>query len=363
MKRDVLLPLRRFHGWLHDWPENNTEKQQLRATFVRPIKKKLRTKPETVFLVLTPTHSNLGDHAIAFAETTMLDRIGVPYIEIPGSQLELLRKHKLLSFMNGSPILINGGGNMGTLWYGAERLHRMIISSNPKSPIFILPNTVFYEDSIWGNQELQDSIRIYNKHPDLHLYARERESYSFMQQHYEQVSLSPDMVLSLSQFITQKERKGCLICLRNDLEKTVSDDDRTQLIDQVAAIFVDNIAYTDTCIGRTIPVEMRSYELNAKFAEFSSARLVVTDRLHGMIFCAITGTPCIVVNSKSPKVRGCYEWIKHLDYIKFAEDVSQIAELYSQIPSGEYHYDNTVFQDYFDDLSGEILKAVDSVRR
>ncbi len=44
----------------------------------------------------------------------------------------------------------------------------------------------------------------------------------------------------------------------------------------------------------------RMEELNSKFAEFLSSGLVITDRLHGMIFAAITGTPCIALDNKSP---------------------------------------------------------------
>ena len=363
MKQDFLLPLRRFHGWLHDLPENYSERNRLLREFVYPIRRELRKQSNIVFLVLTPTHSNLGDHAIAQAEKTMLDKKQIKYIEIPGSQLALLRKHRLLSFMNRTPILINGGGNMGTLWYDAEQLHRLIIANNPNSAIFILPNTIFYEETTWGMKELHDSIRIYNRHPSLRIYAREQESYNLMKKYYANVSLSPDMVLSLKQYTSSQSRKGCILCLRNDLEKTLNDDDKDTLLKQVALLFDEAPAYSDTCVGHSISKEKRNDELHAKFEEFSRAELVLTDRLHGMLFCAITGTPCIVVNSKSPKVRGCYEWIKHLEYIKFADHVSQITELYKQIPPGEHHYDNTIFQKYFDELSDEILKAVNSTRR
>jgi len=61
--------------------------------------------------------------------------------------------------------------------------------------------------------------------------------------------------------------------------------------------------------------------------DFSSSKLVVTDRLHGMVFSAITETPCIVINSLSPKVEGCYEWLKDLDYICFASSVDQVPVL------------------------------------
>ena len=40
----------------------------------------------------------------------------------------------------------------------------------------------------------------------------------------------------------------------------------------------------------------------------------------GMLFAALTGTPCIALNNVSGKVSGAYEWIRHLDYIQFVEE-------------------------------------------
>lgn len=38
----------------------------------------------------------------------------------------------------------------------------------------------------------------------------------------------------------------------------------------------------------------RKEALSDLFDQFRSLQLIVTDRLHGMIFAAITSTPCIV---------------------------------------------------------------------
>ena len=43
--------------------------------------------------------------------------------------------------------------------------------------------------------------------------------------------------------------------------------------------------------------ENREQLLKQKIEEFQSAELVITDRLHGMIFSVITGTPCIAFDN------------------------------------------------------------------
>ena len=37
--------------------------------------------------------------------------------------------------------------------------------------------------------------------------------------------------------------------------------------------------------------------LDTFMSEIGKRKVVVTDRLHGMIFCAITGTPCVVFSN------------------------------------------------------------------
>ncbi len=346
MAKDFLYPLRRLHGILHD----ANEKRKLRNAYRAEFKK----NPNTVFLILTPEHGNLGDHAIAQAETNLLKRLGVNYIEITGSQLYELKWTNRLDVFNGFPVFINGGGNLGTIWIKTENLQREIIQNNPQSTILILPNTVFYEDSKGGQEELQNSIQIYNHHKHLTVYAREKTSYHYMKAIYRDVRLIPDMVLSLKKDNYNLDRKGCLLCLRKDCEKTRTEGQDQIIRQQVTELFGTDVADTDMVVPGRVTVEQREAALQAKFDEFSGAQLVITDRLHGMIFCAITGTPCIVIDSKSPKVRGCYEWIKHLDYIRFADSPEDIIAEYRAIPKGPHHYDNTHLTHYYQTLAEDI---------
>lgn len=318
-------------------------------------KKKLRY-PKAVFLVMTPEHGNLGDHAIAKAEIQLLEKNNIPYIEITGAKIEQLKQQGFLGVMNGRPILVNGGGNLGTLWFNVEEAFRQIIQSNPDSQIICLPNTIYYEESEWGKKELEKSIEIYNAHPNLTLYAREKTSYSIMSAIYKNVKLIPDMVLSLDYSDKAYERKGCLLCLRNDCERTLLKEQEDIIYNQIQKLFGDKIKKTDMVVKYRISIDEREVELEKKLDEFLHAELVVTDRLHAMIFSVITGTPCIVVNSKSPKVMGCYEWIKSLEYIKFADEVSQISILYKQIPKRRFIYENKNYAVYYKILEKDIKR-------
>lgn len=357
MAKDILYPLRRLHGWLHEYPQYRRERNALKAPYIQKIKAFQKSGTPFVFLLMTPEHGNIGDHAIAYAETELLRQAGISYIEITEKQLFGLKLHNLLGLMNGYPILITGGGNLGTLWIEMEQVHRDTIQANPDSSIIILPNTIYYEKTEWSNEELRNSIKIYNRHKHLTIYAREKTSYDFMKDIYKDVRLMPDMVMSLQPQISHQVRHGCLLCLRGDQEKTRTDEQETVLRRQVQEIFGNAVADTDMVVPRRVPVEERNDVIRAKLDEFSGAKLVVTDRLHGMVFCAITGTPCIVVDSKSPKIRGCYEWIRHLEYIRFADDISEIASVYAQIPEKQYVYDNSDLLPYYEELA-KVVKEI-----
>lgn len=350
MARDILYPLRRLHGHIHETKTRSELRRRYRNQF-REMRKK---NPKTIFLVLTPEHGNLGDHAIAYAETTMLKELGIDYFEITSQQLNQWKYQGILDVMNGFPVLINGGGNLGTLWMGVENLERTIFQKNPKSRVMVLPNTIFYEDNDWGKAELQKSVQIYNRHRHLTICARERNSYEFMKPVYQDVRLVPDMVLSLKKDTYNLSRKGCLLCLREDCEKTRTQQDEEKIRQQAAQLFGEHVTDTDMIVKDRVSVDQREQILDEKFAQFAGAELVITDRLHGMIFCAITGTPCIVINSKSPKVRGCYEWIKNLDYIRFADNPNDIAAQYQNIPEGPHRYDNAHLTHYYQRLAEDI---------
>lgn len=354
MSKDVLYPLRLLHGILHELKV----KRDLKLKYLTDYKRKLKKFSKVAFLFLTPEYKNIGDHAISNAEIQFLKSMGIAVVEVTYAEVCDIIKFRALDIFNGYPIFINGGGNMGTLWFSVEQNIRKIIQSNPKSTIICFPNTLFYEHSDAGKQEFENSKIIYNHHCRLYLYAREELSYYVMKNAYKNVDLVPDMVLSLNKSGAQQKRNGCLLCLRNDCEKTRTKTQEQQIRNQAEQLFGNAIRDTDMIAEHNISVAERETALQEKFEEFSKAQLVITDRLHGMIFCAITGTPCIVVDSKSPKVRGCYEWIKHLNYICFVDAPEQIVQTYRSIPDGPHKYDNSDLMPYYDKLADDILEIL-----
>ena len=326
-----------------------------RCLIISNITKAKKADAHIAFLLLTPVHGNLGDHAIALAEQDMMHELNMSYYEVSGDDLFLLESANCLSVFNRYPILINGGGYLGTLWYHDERLVRNIIVSNPDSEILLFPNTVVYEDTPFGNKEFEKAKMIYKQHRHLKLFAREEKSVAIMRELCDSVDLAPDMAMSLRKDCDSCERSGCCLFLRKDKERTLTDDGYFDVMNGVKELFGRNFKECDTVLDYGVSFENRNKELEKVFDIYRGSELVITDRLHGMIFGAITGTPTIVLNSRSHKVIGCYQWLKHFDYIRLCELPEMISEIYSKMPHGSQYYDNTAIIEAFSKLRRDLL--------
>src|SRR5699024_4283398 len=117
-----------------------------------------------------------------------------------------------------------GGGFLGTLWPIAENMARDIIQTFQKNRIIIFPQTIYFEESDWGKEELVKSIQVFQKHPDLTIFVRDKASLAFANENYiggllKDVHLVPDIVTSLNYEEPKLERKNIVFCLRRDKEK------------------------------------------------------------------------------------------------------------------------------------------------
>lgn len=314
---------------------------------------------EYVLLVGTPLHTNIGDRAIAFAEHKFLGAISKrPIVEVPyGFELQKIKISQNIL------IVLHGGGNFGDLWGNEEEYRRTIIAAFPNNKIVLMPQTIFFSD----NTNLEKSIELYSKHKDLTLIARERKSFDIMSEKFKanKVAIAPDIVLSLNAMRTfmLRRRKGVLFVMRADKERTVADNPAENLEDIVRGALGSNESakYSDMHIEeRDNALTWPLYETHkkitmTKLAQFRESKLVVTDRLHGMVFAALSGTPCIVFASKTHKTAGVYEWLRdgHYDeYIKFCDSYDEVIGAISSINfRKKYKYRKSSYEAYWAQLT------------
>ena len=317
---------------------------------------------EKVYLIGTPSHTNLGDSAIVIAEKLFLQRVygkSIAIKELTVSEYKECHKYYRF-FSNGSRVFWHGGGNMGDLWYAEEAFRQMFIKDQINRKPVIFPQTIFYSDTPLGNERKAASINVYNNE-NITVVARERKSYSIMKELYPKanVLLTPDIVLSTNMGdygVAVEKRKGVLLVFRSDLEKSMSDLERNN----ITAYLNENdytFKTTDMHSEESVTKENRLALVRKKMQEFATAELVITDRLHGMVFAAITETPCVVFANNHHKVEGTYEWIKDLPYVRYVNSSEEAIRIIPEMKGMKNcKYDSTSWLHYFSELEKEIIK-------
>lgn len=280
------------------------------------------------FIFLAADYGNLGDVAITYAQTKFLkDNLSKDFevIEIPISQslegLHFVKKN----IKSGDIVTSVGGGNLGDMYDQIEYIRQLAVRYFPNNKFISFPQTIDFSNTEEGKNALTKAQKVYNAHPELYMVAREKTSYDLMKQHFQKANilLTPDIVISLNKEKPVRERKGAVICLRADKEKNLTEKQYDFILSQVKNKF-DSVVFNDTHIDKDhLSIAERETELEKIWNTFKSAELVITDRLHGMIFCYITNTPCLVFQNNNHKVRETYDWIKENKNINLITEYSE----------------------------------------
>ena len=314
-----------------------------------------KVEKKRIFIIGTPNHGNLGDHAIAYAEEKILKDNFKDHIIIEIVTSDIIKNLKSLkkNVKKDDVFVLQGGGNLGDEYIWEEEGRRKIISEFKDNKIILFPQSIYFKETVIGKVELSKTKTIYNEHKDLIMVAREETSYNIMKQTFvnSKVILTPDIVLYLNETYPKLERKGVLLSLRQDKEGLLSSIQKNNIRNAAQSNF-DKIIITDTVdvvksyedkiLQYMINLNQREKKLKMKWNQFKEVELVITDRLHGLVFCAITSTPCIVIANYNHKVKDTYEWLKDLNYIKFVNDIEEIPSLIKELKNFEIkQYDNS----------------------
>ncbi|MCR5669702.1 MAG: polysaccharide pyruvyl transferase family protein [Butyrivibrio sp.] len=302
----------------------------------------------------TPVHGNMGDHAIILATHKLLEPMG-KVVDVPLCSV-LVREKKIRKYLRDDDIIIiPGGGWMGDLWAHNELFIRKVLKEYSNT-VIIFPQTVFYKDY---DSRLLSDLSAYRRER-LYICLRDKASYELVleQKMYgdrDKVFRLPDCALLLDPKIHER-RDGVGICFRNDREKSLDDKEKTRVLDwlKVHDLRCDNIS---TVKRIWVPGYFRKTVVSKTLKEFAKKKLVVTDRLHGMIFAAITGTPCIAFDNNTGKVHGVYEWISDLSYVRIENDYEGFLDAVNSLDlSKDNDYDSEAEKKKF----AELVQIIDS---
>ena len=264
-----------------------------------------------IFLFLTPEYGNLGDHLLALCERSFFERHfpDNPLIEITMQHYRYDCDNILKIVKPEDLIVITGGGFIGDTWPINNALVLSVIKKFDKNKRLILPQTIFFEHEDPINSEF---IQIVNADANITVFTREMNSYKLLMNYIktEQIGLSPDMALSYQEKLSTNKRSGIFLCLRDDKEGIVNKKKIETIVENFAKKINVPVKHISTELdGHVLRVENRDAVLTEFISKCSKAELIITDRLHGMIFSVISGTPCLAFDNTTHKISGVYNWI------------------------------------------------------
>lgn len=245
-------------------------------------------------------YPNNGDHFIAAGSFKYLkDRhIGVKEIY-----------SNACTQFNGEPIIAQGGGNLGDLFFNHEVFRRNLIQKNHASPIVIFPQSVFFQDP----EKAKASSDIYNQHPDLTIFLREERSYEIAQNYFEncKLILCPDAAWYLADIVRGMQH--------GQLEKSdsLARNDEYLSLDHVGKPWNDWAFHDWTNYFKGKAMFSVAITYNSMF-QLARCEHLVTDRLHGHIMACMMGIPNELLPVNYHKNKSTFEtWTKHLPNTHF----------------------------------------------
>ena len=296
-----------------------------------------KTKHQKRFILLqTPQYSNIGDHLIVKGEREYLNHYfpECAVVEITNDEYAQYKVRIKQEIKKDDILVITGGGFLGSLWTdGVYDEVIDIIEGYPDNMVWIMPQSIYFQHNEKGERYDAITRRIFMR-DKIKVCAREKYTYQYFKNiglKEDTLILCPDMALySKADINFKKKRQGCALFFRTDKEAVLSEEKKQQIKQQIQKIGM-SIKETSMLYDTPVIKSARKAVIAEKIREMSEYELVVTDRLHCMIMCVITGTPCITFNNVSKKVQGVYEWINELDYIQFVNSIEEFIDAINNV--------------------------------
>lgn len=288
---------------------------------------KLENNMKYAFIFFAADYNNLGDVAITVAQEKFLrENVSRDFQIVKVYLNNVIGYIKAIKKLNRENIIVTmiGGGNNGSLYEFIERPRRLLLKKLRHYRIISFPQTVTFENTSKA-KPYESVFRYLCAHcDDLTLVAREKESFSYYQTlECCKVIHTPDIVFSLY----NEAKKNCSsgnkvgLILRDDKEKATNKN-HENILKGILSKFGLYAVAMDTC---NIHFDNNAIELLREYIDkLSDVNFAVTDRLHGMILCYITNTPCIVFNNSNGKIKNTYySWLhKHNNNVYFVDNIN-----------------------------------------
>lgn len=269
----------------------------------------------SVCLLDFPAHPNVGDSAIWLGALAALRAAGAraPSYTCDAANYD---RASLARAVGAGTILFTGGGSFGDLYEKHMRLRERVVMDFPDNAIVQLPESVCFQRT----ESLARCRDVFNAHRRVTLLARDDNSLATFRSEFSAPSqLAPDLAFMLGAL----ERPAPPVC---DILWLKRQDDEDRWRGQVDAVTVDWMNEPQTrlirwskrirqsahrgpvrkLLDRTVQPRLYPFLAAQRLARgvalLSSARVVVTDRLHAHLLALLLGIPHVVLDNSYGKL-------------------------------------------------------------
>jgi exopolysaccharide biosynthesis predicted pyruvyltransferase EpsI len=301
-----------------------------------------------VALLDFPLHQNAGDSLIWMGELSSLAELGVDIAY--RSDRTRYDPAELARRLPSGPVLLHGGGNVGDLWPPFEEFRRRVVADWPDRSIVILSQSVLYRDPTNAAR----SNAVFGVHPDLTLLVRDAASLDRARIALPDVRtlFCHDMAFGYAPPARVHRPSVRVVHLsRTDHEKgELIDEEGWSTIDwglrgpaaaMWAACRAPGIVRTRLPSLAPKPLaglNQRLYDAQARrnvddaTRKLGRGRVVVTDRLHAHVLCALLGIPHVVVDNSYGKIGAVFdEYSGRFSTARFATSPAEAVKLCGEL--------------------------------
>jgi pyruvyl transferase EpsO len=302
-----------------------------------------------VALIDFPRYANVGDSAIWAGQVQFLASLGIRPVYT--CDQKTYDRRALAKRIGDGTILLTGGGNFGDLYPRHQELREQIISSFPENPIIQLPQSVHFED----RAKLDRARSVYDRHARLTLLLRDRWSLETAATAFDcRTELCPDMAFWLPPLPQPHEPSSEAVWLMRDDDEAIP-----TFADGVPAAVTTDWTHEPRTLAFRLYVWFSGAALRSATASHAlqrplqgmqdrvamgrvargcamlgQARVVVTDRLHGHILCALLAIPHVLLDNRYGKNGNFYEtWTVEWELARWADspgDARTLVESFDQ---------------------------------
>jgi len=304
-------------------------------------------------LVDYPESANCGEQAIWLGEKKLLSELGVT-IGYECSAQTYDRDAMAAKLGNGT-ILIHGGANFGDRYPQYHEFRLKVLQDFPGNKVIFFPQQAAFLD----NDYLGRSAGVVGEHADVTLFARGLVAQHMLNRYFgskARVEMAPDLAFMLGLQERASDPMYDIVWIARTDQQGANDQTEAaaRLSSQPAEKFVlprfadgieinfvvkqrpPTVLLTDWSSlffeNEDARVSYRRMEFDARAQAsvrraiymLSLGRIVITDRLHGHVFCLLLGIPHVFLNNDSGKNWNFYEtWTRESPLCRIARNPAE----------------------------------------